>query len=623
MTMARAQGKHSPLPGVKPPPEPRQERLGVIVLLALGLAPRLVLVTLFPTRPVSDFQALLEFGLLLGDVSLSVRTWHWEFFSPGLPLLLALLSYVPAPLEDAARLATAIVTGLLPLLPFGLWRGVLPFRLRLLTGGALALWPGQILFSGVVAQDNWVLLPAVALACLAVRAMLARGSGWPMGWPVAAGLLYTAGVAFRQEMLVVLFPLFVVAAGLGTRESWTRKRLVLGFLAAGLPLLLLASWRFNASGRFALTSGHAGLSTLGAYLPGSTANGWTDPAASLALTRPELARDRGRLQREAGRLALGEIERRPRFHAARIVATTARFLVEGEATNLYWSLLSLDVLPEALRPRAAALAAWAAPLLKTGMAAVQALFLAAVILAAFRRNGPILLLALAVLLKVGLHAVTVTQGRYFLAVTALQVLAIALGAREAVRPETTERLRAVALSAGIAVATLLFFAGPPAMAWVQARDMSFQETYRFTLKESGSRLDCTVERGRLTSMTGTSASIEPLHADPLPGEAAEAACRLTGPGRPAPLALRLFDAYAPGGFSDRIRQRVWVDGALAWDHDLAAEPGTGWTLVPLETAGERKVLIQVLAVRPESGSAWGKAASTTFEINGMEDQEER
>ena len=40
----------------------------------------------------------------------------------------------------------------------------------------LALWPGQIFFSGVVAQENWDLLPVVALACSG-RALPARPVG--------------------------------------------------------------------------------------------------------------------------------------------------------------------------------------------------------------------------------------------------------------------------------------------------------------------------------------------------------------------------------------------------------------------------------------------------------------
>ena len=151
--------------------------------------------TVFPVRPVSDFEGLVALARLMRDVSWTAPSWRWIYFSPGLPLTLSLvLRLFPGPPEDVARLATAVVCGLVPLLPFALWRGVVSFRVRLLAGVLLALWPGQVFFSGVVAQDNWVLPPTVALACLAARALLAGGRGRP----VLAGLLYALAAAMRQ-----------------------------------------------------------------------------------------------------------------------------------------------------------------------------------------------------------------------------------------------------------------------------------------------------------------------------------------------------------------------------------------------------------------------------------------
>ena len=49
------------------------------------------------------------------------------------------------------------------------------------------------------------------------------------------------------------------------------------------------------------------------------------------------------------------------------------------------------------------------------------------ILALAWRHRAILTLCAAIALKVGIHAVTVSQGRYFLPVTAMEILAIALG----------------------------------------------------------------------------------------------------------------------------------------------------------------------------------------------------
>ena len=240
---------------------------------------RLAFVAAFPTRPISDFRGLLDLALAVRDSSWTVPDHHWDLYSPGLPLILAaLLRLFPGSPETVARIATATVCGLLPLLPFAIWRGALPLWVRSLAGGTLALWPGQVLFTSVVAQDNWVLLPTVALAALAARSLLERDAGHPL----AAGLLYGLGVAIRQEMLVALLPLLLAAGGLGDGRgrrprNLRIRNLGLLLLATVLPLLAIATHRSLATGRFALTSGHGGLAMLGSYVPGASADYWTDP----------------------------------------------------------------------------------------------------------------------------------------------------------------------------------------------------------------------------------------------------------------------------------------------------------------------------------------------------------
>ncbi|HEY9422878.1 MAG TPA: hypothetical protein VIW92_15810, partial [Thermoanaerobaculia bacterium] len=193
-----------------------REAAGLALLSFLGLVPRLAFIAAFPTIPTSDFRNLVRFGLHLRDHGLTSFDWSWQFFSPGLPVVLSgLFGIAPdADPDAAARLATAVACGLTPVLPFVIWRGILPFWTRLLAGAMLALWPGQAMFSGVVAQDNWVLPPTVALGALAGRALLSSRA-----WPVAAGLLYALGVAMRQEMLVALLPLLLAAAGVGDRTG--------------------------------------------------------------------------------------------------------------------------------------------------------------------------------------------------------------------------------------------------------------------------------------------------------------------------------------------------------------------------------------------------------------------
>jgi hypothetical protein len=597
-----------------------QEPLAFALLLLLGLIPRIAFVALFPVRPVSDFHNLVGFALQMRDVSWTAPSWHWIYFSPGLPLALSLvLRLFPGPPDDVARTATAVVCGLTPLLPFALWRGVASFRVRLLAGTLLALWPGQVFFSGVVAQDNWVLPPTVALACLAARALLAGGRGRP----VLAGLLYALAVAMRQEMLVALFPLLLAGAGLGSGEERRWRNAAACALAAALPLLLLATQRELATGRFALTSEHAGISVLGAYVPGAAANAWADPRPFLASVRPALLQDPDRLRREAGGLALDEALRRPAFHAVRIASTVLSLALDGEAANLYWSVLIPGGLPEPLAPRGQRFAAHAKGWLATELAVLQALFLAAVILALAWRQRAILALCAAIALKVGLHAVTVSQGRYLLPVTAMEILVIAL-AVEAALLRRRGRLPAAALACGAAAVFAFSLLVPRATEWVQRHDDDPQRTYRFTLEgpAPGAALACVVDRGLLMELNASRAVIAPLHADPAPGEAATARCELTGTAA-VPLALRLLDAYAPGDLPDRMRQRVEIDGVAVLDHDLAAAPGEGWHSVPLGAdppGAPRRILIQVTAVRPDPGAAWGRAAATPFELATAEEK---
>lgn len=597
----------------------RTEGICLALLLALGLLPRLAFVMLFPTRPVSDFASLVSFALLLRDVSLTASDWHWDFFNPGLPLVLSLLFRIfPSSPEATARLATAVLTGLVPALPFVLWRGVLPLRSRLFASGLLTVWPGQIVFSGVVAQDNWVLFPVVALGALAVRS-LARGQGHPL----AAGLLYAVGVAIRQEMLVVLVSL-LAAASLGgwNRDRWKRALLTC-LLAAGIPLLLLAFQRQAATGRFAVTTEHSGYSILGAYIPGATTDAWTNPRPYIASVEPSLLQDPEEAQRQGARLALREALRRPVFHAARITAFTLNFVTAGQTANLYWCLLAPEVLPPSHHARAAAFSRFVGPLLRVDMTLFLALFLATLLISPVRRSPAVWVLCAAIVLKVGLHAVTAAQGRYFLPVTALQILVIALGAQDAA--DRSRRRLVAAVAAGAVVATGLALLAPGAVARVQARDVDGPRTYRFTLTtpKPGGTLACGMDRGRLTDLYRAEAAIETFQRDPSPGETATVACELTGPKARLPLVLQLHDAYAPGGLPGRMYVRVAVDGNEVLRRDLAAEPGVGWMEVPFGVVGpetRRKVLIEVVAVHPDPGAAWGKAANVRFRLTRTEER---
>ena len=601
----------------------RKEILGSLLLLILGLGPRLALVFKFPTIPVSDFNNLINFGLYLRDHGLiNEGRWFWEGFNVGLPLVLDGLFRIFPSADPAAvaRLATAVACGLLPIVPFVIWRGVVCFRIRVLAGAALALWPGQVQFSGVVAQDNWVLLPTVALGALAVRALADR----ERAWPVTAGLLYAAGAAMRADLLLMLLPLLMAAVRVDLlRTRW--RQVAAGGLAAGLALLGLAAYRHAASGRFSLSPEMTGLAVLGAYLPGSTVNGWEPPYAFIASVRPDLLRDRKALLAQTPGLAFQEALRRPGFHALRIFSMLGTFAMDGESMTLYWSLGSPEVLPAALHQPGAALAARLGPLVRLELAAMQALFLAAVMVGLRRRNMPVLVLASAVVLKYGLHAFGVFQGRYFMVATAIEILAIAMAAEEVLRPAVPGRwpLLARSLAAGAACGLGLFFFAPRLSAFVLSRDVDLQQhTYHFFLTppDKSAELACLVDHGLLSSLwPGLNATLRTLKPDPSPGDQAVAVCELTGRGAPRPLILQVLDSYAPGGLGGRMVQRVEVDGAEVFSNDIAREPWSGWTDIPLGSVGsgtKRSVVIEVQAIRPDPGAGWGDHAQTTFQLAG-------
>jgi hypothetical protein len=62
---------------------------------------------------------------------------------------------------------------------------------------------------------------------------------------------------------------------------------VLSIVTAALGLVVLGGLRWAGSGRFAVTPAHAGLATLGAFIPGAGV-GWAPPNAYFAAVAPHL-----------------------------------------------------------------------------------------------------------------------------------------------------------------------------------------------------------------------------------------------------------------------------------------------------------------------------------------------
>ncbi len=524
---------------------------------------------------------------------------------------------------------------------------MLPLWVRVTGGLLLALWPGQLFFSSVVAQENWMVVPAVGLACLAVGPLLGRQlpgtAGIPagprvhtrgyeydalraqrlQGHPVAAGLLYALAVAMRQEMLAVLVPVLVAAAGFTRKEGWRPRKVLACALAVGLPFLALALQRQKATGHFALSSVHGGFTLLGTVVPGATVLYWDDPVSYIASTEPDLVRDRKRMFSEAKRLAWAEVMRRPGFQALRVTAMALWFPFRSDADLLYWSVGAQGTLPETLRPRAETFSLWVYLPLKGEMIGIQALFLASVGLGLARRNGAILVISLSALMKIGLHAVIVSAPRFYMPATALELLVIALGLWEAVRVKGS-RAPWKALALGAVASVSLFLLGRPLLTHVRLLDsVPEQRTYRFTLtswKHPGV-LRCVVRRGRLTALGDMEAVLETLNPQPGPGEKGVAECTLSqsGPLSPlSPLNIEVLDSYAPGGFPGRMIQRITIDGREAVSHDPADAPGTGWLAAPAGVVGPgttRRVTVEVEALSPEPGMPWGTAASTRIRVS--------
>ena len=573
---------------------PRGEAAAAAALVLAGVGLRLLAVTRYRTEPLSDFRGLVLFGVRLRDEGLAVPGWHWVQFSPGLPLILSgLFRLFPHGVTGVARTATAVATGLLPLAPFLLWRPILSFRGRVLAGALLALWPGQVLFSGVPAQENWALLPTVALGCLAARRLRLRDGP---AWPIAAGLLFAAAAAIRQELLVVLVPPALAAAGLPGPSPRRARRFAAFVLAALVPLFALAAERRAATGRFAVLTEHGGLGLLGTVVPGSAAAGWADPTLYAASLDPAYARDQAGLRRDAGRLAVREMRRRWRFHAYRAVVAALGLSVDGERENLFWSLEAPGALPPPRAAAGAALARTAASWLRIELALVTSAFAAAVALALRRRDAAILVLAASVLLKFGVQVLFSPLGRLMLPATALELLAVALGAA-LLGEGSTRGERAAAVSGTLALAALLLLAVPPLRAFAIAKDEPPPVLSRFPLAIAGGGglADCSVAAGRLHSIAGDRAWLD---AEDEAGPA-RVACRLPPLSSDAALGIDLEA-------SDLSSLRIEADGRERSSFGPGSAPG--WRSAGLSAAGEPAPSSVVLAASGRFGFGFVRRA---------------
>ncbi|MDQ8051007.1 hypothetical protein [Luteibacter sp.] len=599
----------------------RAEMISVLLVFFVSLLINAWMPLAYPAVPVSDFGGIVEFAALIADKGPFAHGWYWNLFSAGTPTLLS----VPLALSSAddvvvARIATVLVLTLVSVLPMLLLRNVVPLWARLTIALAIALMPARIVFSGVIAQDNWVQLPVVALACLAVRNLYGKGRGYP-AW---SALLWCLSLYVRQEMLVAALPLALLAAW--PFRSAGKGRAVATFAAVGLLLALAAAGqRQAASGDFALTSRHGGVSLLGSYVPGA-GFGWVPYDAYVASRAPELAADPERLRAQAGRMALDEIKARPGFHLLRRLGAVVDTATGRDGSLQYWALAAGD--PSGAKrsaekeASASKLAAdFVSPIIASTVL-LHALFLAAAYVGFRTRDRALIALFLAVGLKAGIHFVFAVQARFFLVVYVLEAIAIGLAL---VRLQQLPALRrSTAITAVVALAALALAVGSLARlgGWVEHQEAQWARQLKtaFQPNLSRSRIDCQLVGGRVRVADGSTYSFVVGHDDPEPGEFAELRC-LVSPGQgESSVVVEVEDKYAPGGFPDRMIQVVTLDGQSLLRHDVAAEAGNGWwsQAISLQPGQVRDLRIRVEGLRPDKGPAWGSAAETAVRFKAAQ-----
>ncbi len=471
----------------------RQEFTWLALILAAGLLPRLVFIRSFPAHPTSDFLNILDFAVLLKDDWFARNAWQWQYFSPGLPLIIAaILNFIHKSPETIGRWATAVSTGLVPVLPYIIWKDTFRMRTRIIAALLLALWPGQILFSSVLAQDNWIIFPTVALSALAVRVLVTKRGGNP----VLAAVLYTATVAIRQEMMIALLPVTIIAA-LGARADKRARNLIVGSSVVGILFAVLVLQRGIATGRYALTTEHFGISILGAYIPGA-GMGWISPIPYLDATHPELLEQDqlgNGLDRGALNLAWQEFLRRPKFHVFRIFGSAFTNLFEMDGQIIWWSLGAEGILPHQYRKAAFALETDLTPLLQIYPIVVNILFVSSIFFALgqraiLERISPIIA---AIILKLGLHAVIVSQPRYFLIITALELLTFSIVTEVCFRTEHS-RMSLRSLAAGVLSVLALSLLSTQARIYNLTHDELSQRTQRAFLQVKAGELKSTTKQ---------------------------------------------------------------------------------------------------------------------------------
>lgn len=606
--------------------------IGTMLLVTASIGVRVFLAFRFPTIPDSDFKGIVVFASTLAEHGITTGGWYWNLFSQGTSTILSfVIALAPSDPAATARMTTAVMLGLLPVLPLLLLRNRIPWWGCFLAAAIIAFQPALVIFSSVVAQDNWVILPVLAVACLAARNLW----GDRMGYPVWAALLWCFAGYIREEMYLATLPL-ALAACWPLADSGLRLKRVLAFVGtAWLLLICIGMQRHAATGNFALTTNHGGSSILGSYAPGA-GFGWVDPQPFIAAKDPSLLDPPNRIRkklplaadeslngehsgdtgREQTKLAIAEILRRPGLHAVQRLGALYAAASDKDGTLEYWALTNPAVQSEATRIAATGFANTMAPFIYWGLIALHVLFIGAVCVALRGRSILMLVLIVTILLKMGIHVLVAMQGRFLMVTDALEALVVALAVVRVIR---RPRL-GIAFAVGALVAVAAFLAASHyydrVQSWVAAQEWDRDDLhYRFILRLPHAEINCHMDRGELTAINGNGAVFQ-LSREPIPGDIAEIVCIQRDEQH---LQLSVYDGYAPGGLPNRIVQEVLVDGKVIHRHDIADEPGAGWWSVDIPS-NSHAIVLRIEAISPDPGAAWGNAGATEirFQMAGSE-----
>ncbi|MFN7922454.1 MAG: hypothetical protein U0Q16_20285 [Bryobacteraceae bacterium] len=328
--------------------EPRRGKL-VVLAAVIGLAIRLGWALALPTPPVSDgveYQGLATRLAATGEYSSLVPTpgepssftkWY-VYRAPGYPMFLAACFLVfghGAWLPMAANLALFLVT------LYALYRLVATIAGYGCAVGAawmLALWPGGIAFTGLLAYEPLFL----CLVIVSLRLAIASRRGG-LGTMAAAGLVAGMAVLVRPTA-VAICPLWflyhlLTAPDQRPRDGWWPAVRTAGLkTAAGVALMAAVvlpwTWRNYQHGFHVLVSANGSTALHLVANPRATVEYNEEMTVAL---RKEVGYDEHRYYEEASNRAIAWIRDNPGKYLAMAVQRQVTLLGE-DGDGWYWSL---------------------------------------------------------------------------------------------------------------------------------------------------------------------------------------------------------------------------------------------------------------------------------------------